>query len=79
MGRRRSVCVTWRGCSRPRIQACKDVLLCRPNQCRGSQLGTTRHESCPVQVLWNLRRVPVPSMFLPNVMAGLIIVLNVYA
>ena len=75
MGRRRSVRVAWRGCPRPRVQACKDVLLCRPDQCRSSQLGNAQHGSCSVQVLWNLRWVPIPGTSLPSVTAGLIIVL----
>lgn len=79
MGCRRAVRVAWRGCPRPRVQACKDVLLCRPDQCRSSQLGNAQHESCSVQVLWNMRWVPVPGTSLPSVTAGLIIVLNAYA
>jgi hypothetical protein len=61
MGRRRSVRSTWRGRSRTCIQACKDALLRRSDQYRSSKLGTARHESRAVQVLWNMRRMPVPG------------------
>lgn len=66
MGRRRSVRFTWRGHSRPRIQACKDVLLRRPTQYRSSKLGTPRHEPGPVQVLWDMCWMPVPGTAVPS-------------
>jgi hypothetical protein len=61
MGRRRSVRFTRRGRSRPRVQACKNALLRGPHKYRGSELGTARHESRAVQVLWDLRRMSVPG------------------
>ena len=61
MGRGCSARVTWRGCSCSRVQARKDVLLCGPHQYRSSKHRTARHESCSVQVLWNMRRMSVPG------------------
>ena len=61
VGRCRSVRSTRRGRSRPRIQECKDALLRRSDPYRSSKLGTARHESCAVQVLWDMRRMPVPG------------------
>jgi hypothetical protein len=61
LGRRHSLRSTWRGRSRPRIQACEDALLRRSDQYRSSKLATARHGSCAVQVLWNMRRMSVPG------------------
>ena len=69
MGRRRSVRSTWRGRSRPRIQASKDALLRRSDKRQSSKLGTARYESCAVQVLWIMRRMPVPGTGLSKYLA----------
>ena len=45
MGRRRSLHVTWRSCSRSSVQACKDVLFCGPHQYRSYKPGTARRQS----------------------------------